>query len=87
MDTGRNTQRTSSTTDLDLKLARDWRFGKSMKLTASAEIFNLFNRADTYQKLSGVALNKTAPDVLSILDSPTVTSTPRQAQLGLRFAF
>ena len=87
VDTGRNTQRTSSTTDLDLKLARDWRFGKSMKLTASAEIFNLFNRADTYQKLSGVALNKTAPDVLSILDSPTVTSTPRQAQLGLRFAF
>lgn len=84
-DTGRNSQRTCSVTDLDLKLSRDWHLWAHKKLTASAEIFNLMNRQDTYQRLS--ATSKTDTDPFTVLTTPTVLSTARMVQLGLRFSF
>ena len=83
MGTSRNQWRTSSQTFVDLKLSRDWSVYKGVKLTLSAEVFNLFNREDTYQRWRFTGTD--AAPVYST--SASIISTPRQAQLGVRLAF
>lgn len=83
LGTERNQWRTSSQTFVDLKLSRDWFFTKTVKLTLSAEVFNLLNRVDTYQRLRFTGTDA-AP---SITTSPSIVSTPREAQIGARLAF
>ncbi len=83
MGTERNQWRTSSQMFVDLKLSRDWTFSKTMKMTLSGEVFNLLNRDDTYQRLRFTGTD--AAPVFST--SPSIVSTPRQVQLGVRFAF
>lgn len=83
LGTARNQWRTSSQTFVDLKLSRDWTFVKRAKLTLSAEVFNLFNRVDTYQRLRFTGTDA-APVITT---SPSILSTPREAQIGVRLAF
>jgi len=83
VDTGRNSQRQSSRTYVDLKLSRDWTFAKRIKFTVSAEVFNLLNRAETYTNY-----RFTGTDASPVLQtSNAVVSAPREVQLGARFAF
>ncbi len=85
VDTGRNTQRSASNMTLDLGLRKDFNFTKAMKLTLSADVFNLLNRADTYrQQYVSSASSDAAP---IILERNAKVSTARQVQLGVRFAF
>jgi hypothetical protein len=48
VDTGRNTQRAGSVFYMDLGLRRDILLSRRVKLTLSADVFNLLNRQDTY---------------------------------------
>ncbi len=81
--TERNQWRTSSQLIVDLKLSRDWQLTRVVKFTLSAEVFNLMNRADTYQRL-----RFTGTDAAPVFTtSASIISTPRQVQLGARFAF
>lgn len=82
-DTGRNSQRSASNTYLDLALRRDFRFTKTMKLTLSADVFNLLNRHDTYTRRSGGGTDA-AP---TITQTNSIVGSPRQVQLGVRFSF
>lgn len=83
MGTQRNQWRTSSQTFVDLKLSRDWTITRTVRFTLSGEVFNLLNRVDTYQRQRFTGTDA-AP---SITSSPSIVSTPRQVQLGARFAF
>lgn len=81
MDTGRNTLRRSSYTTVDLKLSRNFSLMNNSKLTLSAEVFDLFNRMDTFNFIR--ALNGTTYNT----PSPSSTGQTRQVQLGVRLSF
>jgi len=70
-------------TVVDLKLSREWRFAQRYSVTASAEIFNLFNHVQRYdrRRFSGT---DAAPVVVN---AASVASSGREVQLGARFAF
>jgi len=70
-------------TVVDLKLNREWRFAQRYSVTASAEIFNLFNHVQRYdrRRFSGT---DAAPVVVN---AASVASSGREVQLGARFAF
>ena len=93
MDTGRNTQRSASNMTLDLGLRRDFNFTKTLKLTLSADVFNLMNRHDTYKQQfvsNSVSTGGISSDQTPILGTPprnAVVGSARQVQLGVRFAF
>jgi hypothetical protein len=93
VDSGRNTQRSASNTTIDLGLRRDFLFPHAMKLTLSADVFNLLNRHDTYDfffPIKDPSLPSTAPnnDSTTVLSSRrAVVGSARQVQLGVRFAF
>jgi hypothetical protein len=85
MDTGRNSQRRSSNTTIDMKLSRDFRLYKSLMLSVSAEVFNLLNRHDTYLYWKvGATSTDAAPVTYS---SKEVVGLPRQVQVGARLSF
>jgi hypothetical protein len=82
-DTGRNTQRAASTTNVDVKLSRDFALVRKVKIGVSAEVFNLMNRHDTYN-LRKAAGTDAAPGYTY---TPTVIGQARQVQLGARLTF
>lgn len=84
--TTRNGYRTASRTEVDLRLARDWRISTRARLTASLEVFNLLNHQDRFEQTRAVA---DAPDAAAVQVEivPAVVSVPRSIQLGLRVAF
>lgn len=94
VDTGRNTQRAGSTLTFDLGLRRDFSITKRIKMTASVDVFNLFNRLDTYlsNRMPSVP-NTTASNVsnvdanLSLTQQQNWIGSARQIQVGARFAF
>jgi hypothetical protein len=95
VDTGRNTQRAGSQFYMDLGLRRDIPISKKVKLTLSADVFNLLNRQDTYlsNKVPSVG-NASTVDTTAVLTQQqnwtgynTTTWPARQVQLGARFAF
>ncbi|MBK8725826.1 MAG: TonB-dependent receptor [Holophagaceae bacterium] len=79
----RNGYRTGKFMNVDLKLSREWRFAQRYGVTVSAEIFNLFNHTERYDRTRWNGVDAT-PGISLI---PSVTSSPRQVQLGARFAF
>lgn len=82
----RNGFRSSSATSVDLRLSRTWGFGPRVKFTISGEVYNLFNHVDDYQRLQWTSGNDaTVPIGTSY--SRSVTSSARDAQIGLRLAF
>ncbi|WP_243315240.1 TonB-dependent receptor [Geothrix paludis] len=95
VDTGRNTQRAGSTLTFDLGLRRDIEFTKRIKLTLSADVFNLFNRQDTYLSNRTPSVPNTTTSNVSTVDAQQLALNPqqnwigsaRQIQLGARFAF
>jgi hypothetical protein len=91
MDTERNTQRSASNMTMDLGLRRDFHFTKTMKLTLSADVFNLMNRHDTYTRQfvsNSTSTGGISSDAAPILGtSKSVVGSARQVQLGVRFAF
>jgi len=90
-DTKRNTNRSASTMTMDLGLRRDFHFTKKLKLTISADVFNLMNRHDTYtaQFVSNSAsTGGVSSDANPIIGTrKSVVGSARQVQLGVRFAF
>ncbi len=85
MDTGRNSVRKSSNTTLDMKLSRDFRLYKKVRLAISADVFNILNRHDQflYQKVDSSSSD--AVPVISV--SNDVVGSARQVQLGARLSF
>lgn len=87
--TERNSLRTASQTNVDLRITREWRISKA-KLNLSLDVFNLFNRADTYTRIS-----YQGTDAAPILRASYTTLTrvddtlfpTRQLQLGARISF
>jgi hypothetical protein len=93
VDTGRNTQRSGSVLYMDLGLRRDFLLTKKVKLTLSADVFNLLNRQDTYLSTK---VSYTAPVTPATVDANSASNlvqqqnwlgSARQVQLGARFAF
>jgi len=85
LDSGRNTRRSCSNTTFDLALRREFAIVKKVKLTLSADVFNLLNRHDTYVRTSVVGSGTDAAPALQTGNS--VVGSARQAQLGVRLAF
>ncbi|MFN8012472.1 MAG: carboxypeptidase regulatory-like domain-containing protein [Holophagaceae bacterium] len=84
LGTQRNGFRTSSTMSVDLKISRTWGFGPKVKLTVSGEVYNLFNEVEAYQRLQWTGGTDAAP---TLSYARNVTSSPRDAQIGVRLAF
>ncbi len=87
--TERNGLRTASQTNIDLRLSREWKIART-HLNLSLDVFNLLNRADTFQRLSftgtdAAPVAKYSYTTLSQVDS-TLFPT-RQIQLGARISF
>ncbi len=98
VDTGRNTQRAGSVLYMDLGLRRDFMFTKKLKMTLSADVFNLLNRQDTYLSNrigsfnTGTATLPTsyaanADATVGLTQQQNWLGSARQIQLGARFAF
>jgi len=84
-DTGRNTLRGGSQLFLDLGLRRDFFFTKRIKLTLSGDVFNLFNRQDTYLS---TRINSASTDAIPQLQyAQNWMGGARRVQIGARFAF
>lgn len=79
-DTGRNVFRRSSFTTVDAKFSRDFKYAGTV-LTLSAEVFDIFNRMDTFNAIRGGTGNT------FLAPSPTSVGQTRQVQLGVRLAF
>jgi len=62
-------------------LSRNFSLMNNTKLTLSAEVFDLFNRMDTFNFIR--ALNGTTYNT----PSPSSTGQTRQVQLGVRLSF
>jgi len=84
-DSGRNTQRAGSQLFLDLGLRRDFFFTKKLKLTLSADVFNLLNRQDTYLSYRPTSGSTDAAPALQAQQN--WIGSARQMQFGARFAF
>jgi len=84
-DSGRNSQRRSSQTTIDLKVSRDFKLVGKAKLSVSAEVFNVLNRKDSYRFLkASTASTDAAPATTS---SFSWLGDGRQAQVGARLSF
>jgi hypothetical protein len=91
VDTGRGSQRSASNLTLDLGLRREFTIWKQVKFTLSADVFNLFNRHDTYiQKFvsNSTSTGGVSSDAAPIIGTRNaVVGGARQVQLGARFSF
>lgn len=85
VDSGRNTLRTASQTSFDLGLRRDFDLVKTLKLTLSADIFNLFNHHDVYVQQYVLGSSTDAAPALGTRNQ--VMGSARQVQLGARLSF
>ncbi|WP_291271584.1 TonB-dependent receptor [Geothrix sp.] len=90
VDPGRNTLRGGSNLTFDLGLRRDFFFTKRIKMTLSADVFNLLNRQDTYLSYRAPSVgNASTIDAVNPAPTPQQTwiGAARQIQIGARFAF
>jgi len=100
VDSGRNTQRAGSVLYMDLGLRRDFAIARRVKMTLSADVFNLLNRQDTYQSTrvsypstGTVASPGVVPSTVDANYAKNIQyqqnwlGSARQIQLGARFAF
>ncbi|HJW44604.1 MAG TPA: TonB-dependent receptor [Geothrix sp.] len=90
VDTGRNTRRAGSTLTFDLGLRRDFLLTKRVKMTLSADVFNLLNRQDTYLSYRTPSVsNASTVDAVSpaLTQQQTWIGSARQIQVGARFSF
>jgi hypothetical protein len=94
VDTGRNTQRAGSQLFMDLGLRRDIHLSKKVKLTLSADVFNLLNRQDTYLSNRISYSNPVTPATVDANSAANIqpqqnwfVGSARQIQIGARFAF
>jgi hypothetical protein len=91
VDSGRNTQRGGSTLTFDLGLRRDIDFSKRIKMTLSLDVFNLFNRVDSYLSYRPATGSSDATPALQAQQNWTGYSSTvwpaRQIQAGARFSF
>jgi len=84
---GRNTERTSGYSQLDLGIIRRFRLGGAVALEARAEIFNLFNTVN-YSGFFNFGASGVRPDESGTLAfQPTVAGPPRQFQFAARITF
>jgi hypothetical protein len=83
---GRNTERTSGYSQLDLGIVRRFHVGR-VGLEARAEIFNLFNTTN-YSGFFNFGASGVRPDESGTLAfQPTVAGPPRQFQFAARLTF
>ena len=83
---GRNTERTSGYSQLDLGIMRMFRVGR-VGIQARAEIFNLFNTTN-YSGFFNFGASGVRPDESGTLAfQPTVAGPPRQFQFAARLTF
>ena len=83
VDTGRNTRRGASSMTLDGKLSKEFALSQTTKFSVSCEVFNILNRADTYNILKATG-SDTAPTTSL---TPAIVGSARQVQLGARLNF
>ena len=90
---GRNTERFPPRVTLDLRLARPFHIGPRATLTASIDVFNVFNRAN-FSEVNNVFGTGAFPADPQRDSQGRVTYgtyqkalAPRQVQLGARVAF
>jgi hypothetical protein len=84
---GRNTERTSGYSQLDLGIIRRFRVSSGINLEARAEIFNLFNTVN-YSGFFNFGASGVRPDESGTLAfQPTVAGPPRQFQFAARLTF
>jgi hypothetical protein len=91
-DSGRNSFRHGSTTFVDLRIQKEFRFARQMGLTISADVFNVFNdhNVDNYQTLPvfpNTPLSSDGAPRLVNAQSAAGFPSGRQVQLGARFSF
>ena len=89
LGTARNSSRTASQTNVDLRISRDWAFSR-YRVTTSVDVFNLLNHADTYHraKYFGTDAAPVQSDNFYTLTRVDDTLFPtRQVQVGVRLAF
>jgi hypothetical protein len=83
---GRNTERTSGYSQLDLGILRTFRVG-GLGIQARAEIFNVFNTTN-YSGFFNFGASGVRPDETGTLAfQPTVAGPPRQFQFAARMMF
>lgn len=83
----RNAYREPGRTIIDVKLSREFTFGRVLKLQFSAEVFNLFNKVTRYTRTNNYTTTVTNDASYTINPAVVATSTERQVQLGARFSF
>lgn len=81
---GRNTGRGFDFASLELRLARRFRLGERLSLEATAEGFNLLNRANLQLPNNVYGTGATPPPAFG---RPNAAADPRQLQFGLRLDF
>jgi hypothetical protein len=89
---GRNSETTASYVNLDLRLGKRFRLGKSAALEAIVEAFNVLNRANFFENTNqssftifGTGAFPTNP--LPTYGRYTETLPPRQVQLAAKLSF
>ncbi len=84
---GRNTERTSGYSQLDLGIMRTFRLADGLGLQARVEVFNVFNTVN-YSGFFNFGASGVRPDENGTLAfQPTVAGPPRQFQFAARLTF
>ena len=93
-DAGRNTFRGPAFYNVDLSIAKDWKFRERYSAQFRAEMFNLFNRADFGNPASTdpgaggqFGCSCQTPDASGFGNSVLGSGGPRSIQLGLKLTF
>ena len=97
-DAGRNIFRGQPYYNVDLSIAKDWKFKERFGVQFRAEFFNLFNRADfanpvpfktgTDPSAGGTfGCSCTTPDATGFTNSVLGSGAPRSIQLGLKLTY
>lgn len=81
----RNALRGTPYNRLDLRVSKDFQLPGSAKITAIAEVFNVFNHANYTAFFA--QLSATAPATTARFGQPSAASIPRQGQLGFRLSW
>ncbi len=89
-DLGRNAYRNGSVFFLDLGLRKDIPVTRGTKMTLSLDVFNLLNRQDSYLSYRTPSISNQSTidaNVPALTVSQSWAGSPRQVQVGARFAF
>lgn len=81
----RNSFREPGRTIVDLKISRDWKLGGKVRISGSAEVFNLFNKTTRMVRTLNFQGNELA--YTATLSNSWTLSTERSVQLGARLSF